>query len=130
MSGEFIIPEVDVVYLIPIDLSNLLKRYNYDVSVFLKILKEIGKIDDYYIPADIKENPRILKDMTDDNKLFFASDIDYFEEDYLSLKRFGRADLKDLQIKIKTNNTILDCQIKPYLTVFNVGVGILSLIHI
>jgi len=124
MSGEFIIPEADVVYLIPIDLSNLLKRYNYDVSVFLKILKEIGKIDDYYIPADIKERPQILKDMTDDNKLFFASDIDYFEEDYLSLKRFGRADLRDFQIKIRTNSTVLDCKIKPYLTVFNVGVGI------
>lgn len=125
--SEFIAPEADIVYLIPLDLINILNKYSYNVAKVLQKLKQDGKIEDYYIPEDIRKNPKAFDRITEDNRLFFKADIDYFEEDYLKLRKFGRASVKGRTLEVKTSEKVLECNVKPYLTVFNAGVGIYTL---
>ncbi len=131
MNAVFTAPELHIVYLIAINLTDLLSEYNFDVERFLEEMKKNRKVEGSYIPAEVtkklQRDPRFFEQISDDNKLFYASDVEYFEEDYLRLRRFGRIDLMDHQAVITTKSNSIKCKIKPFLTAFNVGVGIYKL---
>jgi hypothetical protein len=124
-SNGFISPELSVVFLVPVKLSDIFK----EPQVFSKVIKKIQEADQTFvqhcIPAEVTVEE--LEGLSEDLRIFHSSDEEYFDDSYLSLKRFCRVDLEDLQLTVYHHDRSQTVNAKPYLTLFDVGIAVYTL---
>ena len=123
-SKQFVAPELSIVYLVAVKIADIFG----DPQDFTDLIKEMESRSAAYvqhcIPSEVDETgPDVL---TEDLRLLHECDMDYFDEAYLKLKRFCRLDLKDLTLTVTRDGRSQTVVVKPYLTVFDVGVAVYS----
>lgn len=121
------IPETDVIFLIPVNLKKDLEKNGNDVPKLLKHYKERNLIIEYEVPVEIMNNPERNLEAYPELKIMYDSDVDYFDSDYLELKRFGRALIKKENVIIPTRSGDISVNVTFLLTIFEVGIGILAI---
>jgi len=122
-SLEFKAPELSIIFLIPVKITNIHGKFE-DFEKFLeKIRSNTNSIVQYYIPIDVKER-NLYNTLTEDLRIFYDSDIEYFDDEYLRLRRFCRIDLEDFNLQILLKDISKTVKIKPYVTIFDVGIAI------
>jgi len=118
VSSEFSAPELIVVLLIPLDISGLFKDCKDFDGMMKKMKRNTDAVEQHYIPVEVGEKSKGYEDL----RIFYESDIEYFDESYLKLKRFCRIDLRDITLTLLgEEGSQKTFQVKPYLTIFDVG---------
>jgi len=121
-TKEMKVPELSVIFLIPIKIAEIDKGTIDLEKIIRRFKKQSNKIEDNVIPIEIKEEDYV--DLSEDLKIFYDSDIEFFDETYLELKRFVRIDLCDFTLSLVKNGKKRKVTVKPYLTVFEVGIAV------
>ncbi|MEX2690826.1 MAG: hypothetical protein Q6351_010995, partial [Candidatus Njordarchaeum guaymaensis] len=122
-SLEFKAPELNIIFLIPVKITNIHGKCEYFETLLEKIRSNTDSIVQYYIPIDVKEG-KLYDTLTEDLRTFYDSDIEYFDDEYLRLRRFCRIDLEDFNLQILLKDISKTVKIKPYVTIFDVGIAI------
>jgi hypothetical protein len=117
-------PELSVVYLVAVKIADIYGDPQQFSKVIEKIKNRSAAYIQHCIPSDVDEAG--VTALTADLRLFHECDIDYFDEAYLKLKRFCRIDLQDLTLKVELAGQSYQVLVKPYLTLFDVGIGVYS----
>ncbi len=122
---SILIPDIDIIFLIPVNLKNDLKKKDNNVTSLLEYYKKKEIIKEYEVPMEVLKKGTNALGKHQILKIMYESDIDYFDSDYLELKRFGRALVEESKIIIPTRNGEKEINMMVFLTVFEVGIGIL-----
>ncbi len=122
MSPEFRVPELSVVFLIPFSLTGVARRgHRLDRILTCDARDSLG--ESYYIPREVSEPDRLPSYL----RLFYDSDIEYFDPAYLDLKRFCRIGLEEYDVSFVRDTGDIRAHARPFLTLFDVGIGVYTL---
>ncbi len=117
---ELTAPELNVVFLVPIKIAESAEKTEKYEKIVQSCQRRSGAIEHHYVPIEV-DDPELL---TEDLRIFYESDIEYFDDTYLKLKRFCRIDLQDFTLTLVKEGKTRKVQVKPYLTIFDVGIAI------
>lgn len=122
-ADELTAPELNVVFLVPIKIAESAEETEKFEKLIQKCHRRSDAIEQHYTPIEV-DDPKLL---TEDLRVFYESDIEYFDDTYLKLKRFCRIDLQDFTLTLVKDGVKREVQVKPYLTIFDVGIAIYQL---
>jgi hypothetical protein len=124
VPNEFVAPELSVVYLVAVKIADIYGEPQQFSDLIGKIRDRSAAYVQHCIPAEV--DAADSRALTRDLQLLQECDVDYFDEAYLQLKRFCRIDLQDLELTVTRDGRSQTVTVKPYLTVFDVGIAVYS----
>ncbi len=117
---ELVAPKLSVVYLVPVLISNI---YGKRIK-FAKMVDKMGKTCESYVQSYVPIEVKDADSLTTDLRVFYRSDMKYYDPAYLQLKRFCRIDLDNLGLQVTLGGKSRHITMKQYITIFDIGIAV------